>query len=338
MPLRLPKSLNKSMIFLILLTLLFSLSSSEPRAGRPPEVARIAIRATEIRPQAFQGRRAPGVPLRLAKAWRLDSDNVEFGGISALVPFRGGLLGVSDAGVLVETRPTPELANWFGQISPIPASCVRSTSKFDRDSESLAVDPAGSRYWLGLEYHNRICAVVPGGGAHFVAPKAMRKWPMTGGPEAMVRLADGRFLVFAERSHPPEATVPMLVFDRDPTDPSVRVTKARYRPPPGFTPVDAAQLPDGRVLVLHRRFQLPFAFSAILSIGTLNLSARGASLQTKPVTWLDAGLGADNWEALAVEDRGHGRATLWLANDNNFMLFEPNYLLRLEWGAPSPRQ
>ncbi len=335
MPVRFPKSLNKGMKFLVLLTLLFSLASSEPRAGRRPDPARITIRAQSVSPGSFEGRRAKGVPISLVQSWQLSSDNPEFGGISALVPFRGMLMGVSDAGVLIQTQIEPAKVDWTGQITPIPSACVRSSSKFDRDSESLAADPLGQRFWIGLEYHNLICSGVPGGAARMVGPKAMRKWPMTGGPEAMVRLRDGRFVVLAERSHPPVPSVPMLIFDRDPTDPAARVSEARYRPPPGYAPVDAAQLPDGRLLVLHRRFELPFAFSAILSIGSLAESAHGPVLQTSPIMWLKSGRGADNWEAVGVEDHGQGRATIWIANDNNFMLGEPNYLLRLEWGVPS---
>jgi hypothetical protein len=293
------------------------------------------IRAEAVAPRSFEGLRAKGVPIRLVQSWQLSSDNPEFGGISALIPFRGMAMGVSDAGVLIQTKIETGKADWTGQITPIPKACVRSSSKFDRDSESLTADPLGQRIWIGLEFHNLICSAVPGGAARVVAPQAMRKWPMTGGPEAMVRLNDGRFLVLAERSHPPVASVPMLIFDRDPTDPAVQVREARYSPPPGYAPVDAAQLPDGRLLVLHRRFELPFEFSAILSIGTLKSSASGPVFQTRPIMWLQSGRGADNWEAMGVEDRGQGRATIWIANDNNFMLGEPNYLLRLEWGVPS---
>ncbi len=247
-------------------------------------------------------------------------------------------MGVSDAGMLIQTMIEPDKAEWTGQMMPIPAACVRSASKFDRDSESITADPLGQRIWIGLEHHNLICSAIPGGSSRVVAPKAMQEWPRTGGPEAIVRLKDGRILVIAERSYPPAPSVPILLFDRDPSDPAAQMTQTRYLPPSGYAPVDASQLPDGRLLVLHRRFELPFAFSAILSIGSLETSGRTPVLQTRPILWLNAGRGADNWEAIGVEDRGQGRATIWIANDNNFMIGEPNYLLRLEWGASSQPQ
>ncbi|MBK7284057.1 MAG: hypothetical protein IPI83_06470 [Sphingomonadales bacterium] len=54
---------------------------------------------------------------------------------------------------------------------------------------------------------------------------------------------------------------PLLHFDRDPVDPHAVVTAMRYGSTPAqYHPVDAAMLPDGRMLIVNRRYAFPAGF------------------------------------------------------------------------------
>src|SRR3546814_9948934 len=50
-------------------------------------------------------------------------------------------------------------------------------------------------------------------------PEAMEEWPVTGGAEAMVRLPDGRFLVFSEFAYGPKNSKQLMLFNHDPAEP-----------------------------------------------------------------------------------------------------------------------
>ena len=93
-----------------------------------------------------------------------------------------------------------------GQVSiaALPVPVGNPAYKRNRDIEALAV--AGDTAWAGYERGNLVARYRLAGWrlAGFARPEAMRRWPTNSGSEAMVRLPDGRFLVFGEgrRSDP----------------------------------------------------------------------------------------------------------------------------------------
>lgn len=315
-----------------LLTMLFSISGAEMAIPPLPKPQRIAIRAEQIDVGTFAARRVKGLPLTLTSAWELTSDTRDFGGLSALAIMPLGMRAVSDNGAMFDFQPDSAVQTWPGRLVPLAKGCVSSSMKSARDTESIARDPATQRIWLGMEFRNVLCRLSPNG-ARTLAPPAMKSWLRTGGPEAMARLADGRFLVFAEHSPDQQTTSPALLFPGDPFDVRTAPAIMAYSAPQGYAPVDAAQLPDGRLLVLHRRFRLLFRFSALISIVTL----KDGTLTGEPIFWLDRENGAENWEALAVQDEGQGRASIWLASDDNFLPVQRTYLLKLKWQGPWPQ-
>ncbi len=137
------------------------------------------------------------------------------------------------------------------------------------DLESLSRDPASGRVWAGYEGRNEIARFDAAlRGAASVRPEAMRNWGVNTGPEAMVRLRDGRFIVIAEASPRWLAvSMPALLFPGDPVD-GVAPATFRFVPPEDFRPVDMAQLPDGRVLILLRKVDwgVPPGFSGRLVV------------------------------------------------------------------------
>ncbi|MGQ0558589.1 MAG: esterase-like activity of phytase family protein [Sphingosinicella sp.] len=274
------------------------------------------------------GRRQVG-PLRFVRGWNLDSPERRFGGLSAIQVEGDAVIAVSDAGSLLHF-PLPRRAGRYPlQLQPLlPA--VRS--KAQQDSEALAV--AGNEAWVAFERMNGI--------ARFdrarwqlravARPPAMRQWRGNNGAEALVRLPDGRFLVFAElRSGTRFSRV--LLFHGDPARPGTRVTNLRFRRPRGFQVSDAALLPDGRLLVLCRRFRLLEGFSASLTIARLPAVRERAVIQGREIARFEAPLIVDNFEGVSVAREG-GRTLVRLASDDNFMTMQRTLLLEFELVEP----
>lgn len=302
-------------------------------APRPPADERQTLSLTPLRvPNVHLG------PLEPAGAWVLDSPNTAFGSYSALIALGDGtLLAASDKGSMLRftppgVRPAHVAIGYFGVDGGRP--------KRQLDIESLARDPASGRLWLGFEGDNRIERHDAGfRSAATVHPEAMRDWPSNQGAEAMTRLADGRFIVIAEgtRSWSREE-VPGLLF---PSDPAAGAEPVRFRvvPPGGYQPVDMAELPDGRVLILLRDvvWGLPPGFSGKLMLADPATIRAGEVWRMEPLVDLDPPLPSDNYEGLAVVPDGSGGTVLWLISDDNDSLPQQTILLRLNWPKAKAR-
>lgn len=259
--------------------------------------------------------------------WRLGSETRSFGAVSSLAVTGREVVALTDAGAVVRFR-----LGRFGRVSaariaPAPAGCGSQALKADRDTEAIAHD--AGHWWIGYESRNVICRTDETllTGERVARPPAMARWPRTGGAESLVRLADGRFLVFAERRRGSGADKPVLLFDRDPTDPAAIVAELSYRPPDGYRPVDAAQLPDGRILVLNRRFTLWSLFTARLVLLDPQPLVAGALLKGPTIARFDAPALTENYEGLAVSEEA-GRVIVWIASDDNFMRWQRTLLLK----------
>jgi hypothetical protein len=156
----------------------------------------------------------------------------------------------------------------------------------------------------------------------------MRKWRSNRGSEAMLRLPDGRFLVFCEGGG---GESPVLLFEGDPAVPGTKAELLRYRPPQGYRITDAALLPGGRLLFLNRRVALlEGIFSARLTVTKLPRLEPGTVIEGEEVATLRKPLTVDNMEALSVTREG-GRTIVWIASDDNFNpLLQRTLLLKFE--------
>jgi hypothetical protein len=166
-----------------------------------------------------------------------------------------------------------------------------------------------------------------------VRPPEMRRWPSNSGPEAMVRLADGRFIVLSEAS--PrwfDDDLPALLFPGDPVD-GARPEPFRYAPPDGYRPVDMAEIPDGRVLILLRavRWGVPPRFESKLVVADPADIRRSGRWSGREIAHVGEPLPTDNYEGVAVEPADDGRLVLWLISDNNKSRFQRTLLLKLLW-------
>lgn len=270
--------------------------------------------------------------LRVTGAWHLTSPNRHFHSYSALVALDDGrLLAGSDRGRMLRFAPPgmpfrePQLG-FFGRRSEQDKALV--------DLESLTRDPATGRVWAGYEALNEIARYDASlRRVARVRPEAMRNWGVNTGPEAMVRLRDGRFIVIAEANPRWLAdSTPGLLFPGDPID-GAEPSAFTFVPPGGYRPVDMAQLPDGRVLILLRKVDwgLPPGFSGQLMVADPAQIEPGTAWRGETIADLASPLPTDNYEGLAVVPHADGGATLWLISDDNEMLFQRTLLLRLEW-------
>lgn len=300
---------------------------------RPDHTQAIGIEAVQRGPECCSFG-----PLVLTGAWRLTSPNTDFGGWSALmVAHPGRLLAVSDRGYWLDMpQPGERGAPWIG-----PVFSDKAEYKENRDIEAATRDPKSGRIWIALEGRNSVSRH----GADLTGeairqPPEMRDWSVNTGPEAMLRLTDGRFVIVSEGTEGWRSEVhPALLFAGDPAEAGA-AQGFRFIGPEGYRPVDLAQLPDGRVLVLMRRLRWPMPARFLIKIAIADPAeiAPGKVWHAHEIANLDSGpLRTDNFEGMAVEAGRDGAATVWLISDDNSALTQQTLLWRLELPAPTKR-
>lgn len=264
---------------------------------------------------------------------RLRSPDWAFGGFSAMQVAGDRFLLVSDAGNIVRFRMDGNFRLSDASFADVTLGPGTGHYKLDRDVESLTADPATGRIWLGFEQSNAIwrydaALTRPD---RFVRPAAMRDWSDNGGPESMVRLRDGRFIVISETSRPRGTLAKTgrtaLMFAGDPTEAPDHGFRFTYVPPAGFDPSEMTELPDGRLIVLNRRFSVSDLFTAKLTLVDPSTIRPGAAVEGREIAHFEAPLLHDNFEALAVTREGED-TILWMASDDNQQFWEQSLLLK----------
>ena len=309
------------LLFLLLLGTFAPPSLYRPEV--PPAVT--FLRITPISPPD-----RPSEGLVFRGGWHLESNDFRFGGISAMHVAGGQVVAFSDAGWLIRFPAPDGRAEGEARIDALPVGPGDPRAKADRDVEAMAVH--GPLVWLAFE---RINAVWRFRGGTWQAeagaePPGMREWRANRGPEAMLRLPDGRFLVFSEGGG---GVSDVLAFEGDPAAEGTRAIAMRYRPPVGYRITDAAMLPDGRMLFLNRRTHvLAAGFSVKLTVARLPPVADGAVIEPETLADLPR---LDNLEALSVSQEGD-RTIVWMASDDNYFPLQRTLLLRFELVAPRP--
>ena len=192
----------------------------------------------------------------------------------------GRVIAISDAGVLLRFA-LPGRGPARVRLDPLPEGPGPATRKSNRDTEAMAVEDGELR--VAFEKHNmiwryRLPDLAPVSAAR---PPAMRGWRVNAGAEAMVRLADGRYLVFSEGRSDDRPLSDVVLFDGDPSVAGTPAARLSYRRPPGFRITDAALLPNGRLLLLHRRFALFEGISATLAVADPRGVRPGAILEAR---------------------------------------------------------
>ncbi|HEV2866955.1 MAG TPA: esterase-like activity of phytase family protein [Allosphingosinicella sp.] len=323
--------LNKrSVRALLLLGALVLLATMVDPPPPPPEpgAAFASVTATPVALDAADPARSRAGQLVFLRGWDLNSEEPRFGGISAMQVEGERVTAISDAGVLF-AFPLPRRPGRLPlQLRPLDPSGDEG-DKGSRDTESMLF--FGGSAWFGLERQNAVIRYRRSDWRREsdAQPRAMRDWRGNSGPEAMVRLRDGRFLVFSEGRDDGAAFSDVVLFAGDPADPATSATRLRYRRLPAFRVTDAALLPDGRVLVLNRRFTLLEGVAAKLAVVEIAGLGEGATLEPRGIADLRPPLTVDNMEALSVAQEG-GRTIVRIASDDNFMALQRTLLLEFE--------
>lgn len=264
-------------------------------------------------------------PWALEGVWHYTSKGARFGGFSAMLALGPDTLrAFSDRGFRItmtepdKPGPRPHMNRQF----------VNRSWDFDLvDAESATRDPETGNYWIAYEQVHAIqrntIASSPDGVRDL---RPLVTWPDNGGVEAMVRLADGRFVILPEGAHEG------LIFAGDPVAGGAPRRFTFANPAPGYEATDLAQLPDGRLLVLMRKLVWPSretwpAFSCLLAIG--DPPAADGTFAPQVTLRLDDVLPRENYEGLAVRPRGDGRIDVWVISDDNFSIFQRTLLGKL---------
>lgn len=269
-------------------------------------------------------------------AWELRSDNENFGGLSGLVALPDNrFLAISDAGTMIGFG----LANGKidrSFIAALPGAFGPNIGYRERDSEGMAYDPASGRIWVSYEQKHSIRRFPPSVSRvdGLLRLPGTASWKSNQGVEAIARLVDGRFVLFAEGSA--DETIPAILYSGDPLESGSTRTEFRYQPPSGYKPTDATPLPDGRLLVLHRRIAVPNGFSAKIGIVDMAAINRGVVVTPQIIASLAAPLLVDNLEGITTTQEG-GRTIIWLVSDNNFNIFQRTLLLKFALNSPNKK-
>jgi len=282
-----------------------------------------------ITPVAVQEPRDWPAGLTVEGAWKLASPDLQFGGYSAMLHLRDGrVLAFSDRGdSLAFTLPGHgKPAARFAKVA-----FDREFKGSHKDVESATLDRSSGRFWLAYEHSHAIARFLAGPGSppRMRRREVMRNWPANSGAEAMVRLADGRFLILGERSRTG------LLFSGDPVA-GAKVRRFGVDYPAGYRPTDAAELPDGRVLVLLRKVDIawpPFR-SLIMIADPAQIGSSDARWRPERLLQLDGPLPRENYEALAVRPAGDW-VDLWLVSDDNQSVVQRTLLVKLRWRQPA---
>ncbi len=316
-------------LFLIgALALLATITGPGPRPPPPgPGEAVIAVSRVPLDPADPRRRRAGS--LRFLDGWSLTSADARFGGLSGLHVEAGTATAVSDVGVVMRFPLPGARARLPVRFDPLVEGPGPRTSKANRDSEALAV--AGDRLWVLFERYNMVWRYDRQSlrARSAARPAGLRRWGGNRGAEALVALADGRFLILLEGQDDDRPFSEAVLVAGDPAVPGAPAARLRYRRPPGHRATDAARLPDGRILVVNRRFRLLEGMSARLVVLDPAGMREGATLEGREIARFEPPLTVDNMEALSVTREG-GRTIVWIASDDNFSPLQRTLLLKFE--------
>lgn len=272
-------------------------------------------------------------PFAVLSAWQLKSTHDLFGSYSALVTTAPGqFLAASDTGSRMRFSIHGDRLHILG-LDRFNAE-DRFADKYASDIEALALDPDTGTIWAAYEGLNAIerrnaQLAEP----QRVQPEAMADWPFNSGPEAMLRLPDGSFLVIGEGTGAwTGKQLPAVRFDGDPVEDEA-ATLFAFLPPEGFRPTDMANLPDGRVLFVIRRvvWGLPPRFEIGLLVADPAEIAADQVWQGTALTRFSRPFPTDNYEGLSVESDGAYPVTITLISDDNGALYQRTLVAQLRW-------
>lgn len=270
--------------------------------------------------------------LTLLSAFRLESKDPRFGGLSGLAAGTDGrLYAVSDRGYWLSARMQMDsngalvnLLDW--QIAPVLNMTKTPVTGRFRDAEALAQMRDGS-FLVAFEGAHRIWRysappnTFNSTPSPMQLPAAIARAPSNGGMEGLAMLPDDRLLILTEQYDNPDGSFKGWLIDTG------KSAELSYVPSQGFHVTDCAALDNGDLLVLERRY-VPFAIlSARITLVKAASLQPGAKLAGKELLKLEQPLAAENYEGITVQQTSKGTA-IFIVSDDNYSPFQQTLLLQ----------
>ena len=272
--------------------------------------------------------------LKLLAGYSLTSSDPRFGGISSIQIRKDGkfLWAISDRGYWMRfslIHQSENLANIHLneiKILQVPRGEKREIHNLDAEastlinSQTLLVSFENTNRILAYQFKDDIITGVP---RYYKSPEALADAPRTGGPEAMARLCDGRVFLLNEKNN----------FGRHLRVGWVGNEKTwqmvRYQPYANYDPTGATTLPDCRVMLTVRRFNLTSFSWGIAFIDFSKIGYSNVIHDTSLVLFNRSAI-SENFEAIAARVGRNGKIYVYAMADDNFSIFQETLLLQFE--------
>ncbi len=249
--------------------------------------------------------------------FRVSADGARFASVSDTGNWTTGELQYDDEGDLIGVNAIA--------VSPLLDAEGKSLhGKEDGDAESLAfADPSSllGDAFVGFERNHRVLRYdfardgVKARGVPAPMPDAIKGLRNNSGLEVLAMLGDGKLLAIAEEGPEGEdQDSPGWVVDPATGD-TTNFTMKRVLP---YSLTDATLLPDGRILVLERRFAPTTGPGAELRAYDPAAFTEGATVEGDLIAVLFAGVTVDNMEGLAARKTADGKTLIYIVSDDNF--------------------
>ncbi|MFL6733486.1 MAG: esterase-like activity of phytase family protein, partial [Sphingomicrobium sp.] len=284
--------------FFQMLGLVALIFGAEFLVARLPNRVELGPRRSELRFERVRLPAAALAPLELVGAWKMESPDRRFGGLSGLAIDRGRILAISDSGVLA-WFPKPGTASPSVYMRELPTGPRGNWYRWNRDTEALTLDPGGRGWWVAYEHGNELWLYDPEfrHGLRRVE-LGYRRWPANLGIEGIV--PSGRdLLLFLE-----EGRKIFRVHGARSTAMPVKGKEARFS--------EAVRLPGGRLLAIERRLSNTGFENRLVALKETSRGFQVLRGRALPVGRLD------NVEGMTAERLPNGRTRLWLVTDDNF--------------------
>jgi hypothetical protein len=317
-----------------------------PAAAQQPRPA-ADIQRIEIRSQAISAF-DPREPARTrfgALVFRgglvLESSHRDFGGISGLRVEADGerFLSVTDKGHWLRGRivyrGAAPIAVADAEIAPVLGPDGRPLKNRGwYDAEALALQD-GIAY-VGIERVNQIARFdiaregLRARGRPLSVPPGVKLLPHNQGVECLEVAPKGSplagtLIAISERGLDTQGNIMgFLIGGRDLQGGGVFSLKRND----DFDVSDCAATPDGRLLVLERRFSWTRGLAIRIRSVPLSAITPGALVDGRELIFADMGAQIDNMEGLAVHRDGAGALVLTLISDDNFSVLQRTLLLQ----------
>ncbi len=270
--------------------------------------------------------------LTLMGAFRLDSRDRRFGGLSGLtVAADGKLYAISDRGYWLSAKIVSngdnalvDLVDW--QIAPMLTPGKTPVTGSLVDAEALARAQDGSLL-VAFEGRHRIWRydrpphTFQSTPTPIAVPAEISRAPNNGGIEGLTSLPDGRLLALTEEFANRDGSFKGWLLDGS------RFAELSYLPARGFRVTDCAALNNGDVLVLERRYVPLGVLLARVTLVDGKTIQPGAKLRGRELLKVEYPLVVENFEGLAVQETAKG-TMIYLVSDDNYNPFQQTLLLQ----------